>query len=75
MAIRALGSKEINAVAGGLTAPAVNTAAIAAPGAAPLSGPMLYAPSFVLHVMQRGGRNFWARSTPAPAPVVASPII
>ncbi len=61
MAIRALGSKEINAVAGGLTAP--------------LSGPMLYAPSFVLHIIQRTGRNPWARSTAASAPVAASPII
>ncbi len=74
MAIHALRSNELGVIAGGLIAPGLSTA-IAPPAAAPLAGPMLYAPSFVLHVMQRGGRNCWARLAPTPAPVVTPPVI
>ncbi len=74
MAIHALRSNELSVVAGSLIGPGLNTA-IASPSTPLLSGPMLYAPSFVLHVMQRGGRNFWARSAPTPAPVIAPPAI
>ncbi len=74
MAIHALRSNELGVIAGGLIAPGLSTA-IATLGAAPLAGPSLYAPNFVVHVIQRVGRNPWARLTLTPAPVVTPPVI
>lgn len=66
MAIQELSKKAIDAVAGGLIAPAQSTGAALNLPTTPLSGPLLYARNFVLHVIQWGGHNFWSRAPLAP---------
>lgn len=66
MAIQELSKKVIEAVAGGLVTPAQNAGAALNPPVTPLSGPLVYARSFVLHVIQWGGHNFWSRAPLTP---------